>query len=229
MKIEKVFGTYENVTANREAICENYHHWYWKTEVHDRVTWRGVKTLKLVSDMWLYQEIIEKLQPSLIIEFGIFEGGSTLFFNDLLKNMGGNRTHLAVDISLGNCNAKVSQLTNVHFMECSSAHESVAQKISELRAAFPGPVFCILDSDHTKAHVLAEMELLRPLLVKNDYLVIEDSNLGGQPVAGEWINNSPFDARADYMAKYPHDYSYDTVTEEKFGLTYSPKGFLIRN
>ena len=43
----------------------------------------------------------------------------------------------------------------------------------------PGNIFVIVDSDHTMSHVLAEMELLRPLLCAGDYLVVEDSDING--------------------------------------------------
>lgn len=227
----EVLNTKEEITANKNAIWDNYHKWYYVSEIWRTTKWRGVPCLKSVSDMWNYQEIINDIKPSLIIEFGANNGGATLFFHDLLVNMGGKRKLLSVDIDLSVCYKEVRTIKNIEFMECSSTDEAVAEKIKELRVQYPGPVFAILDSDHSKQHVLNEMLLLRPLLNGGDYLIVEDSNVGGHPVlpGAPWENNSPFDAREEYFKMYPDDYSHDSSREEKFGFTFSTKGFLIRN
>jgi cephalosporin hydroxylase len=96
-----------------------------------------------------------------------------------------------------------------------------------LRIGHPGPVFAILDSDHSKSHVLEELLLLRPLLTKGDYLIVEDSNINGHPVlplSGE----GPYEAIEEYEKRFPNDYVHD-AREHKFGLTFAPHGFLIRN
>lgn len=226
-----VLNTKEEIIANKSAIWDNYHRWYYDTEIWRTTTWRGIPCLKSVSDMWNYQEIINDIKPSLVIEFGTNRGGATLFFSDLLKNIGGKRRLLSVDIDLSVCHKEVRAIKDIEFMECSSTDKAVAEKIALLRKDYPGKVFAILDSDHSKQHVLNEMLLLKPLLTAGDYLVVEDSNVGGHPVlpGTPWENNSPFDAREEYFKMYPDDYSYDTAREEKFGFTFSTKGFLTRN
>ena len=47
-----------------------YHKWYYNTQVFNKITWMGVNTQKSPSDMWNYQEILFELKPSLVIEFG---------------------------------------------------------------------------------------------------------------------------------------------------------------
>ena len=84
-----------------------------------------------------------------------------------------------------------------------------------------------MDSDHSKAHVLEEMKLLRPVLVTGDYLVVEDSNVNGHPVL-PWHGPGPFEAVSEYFEQHPDDYIYDTARESKFGFTFATRGFLIR-
>jgi cephalosporin hydroxylase len=82
-----------------------------------------------------------------------------------------------------------------------------------------------LDSDHSADHVLAEMRLLRPLLVAGDYLIVEDSNVNGHPVLPGF---GPFEAIEAYEREFPNDYVHDRKREEKFGWTMATNGFLIR-
>ena len=109
----------------------------------------------------------------------------------------------------------------------SSSSPEVGERIAALRHQYKGPVFAILDSDHSKAHVLAEMNMLRPVLVAGDYMVVEDSNVNGHPVL-PWHGPGPFEAVTEYFRQYPEDYTYDTAREAKFGFTFATRGFLIR-
>jgi len=92
-----------------------------------------------------------------------------------------------------------------------------------LRSQYPGPAFAILDSDHRKDHVLAELKLLRPVLVSGDYLIVEDSNVNGHPVYATH-GPGPFEAREEYFREFPDD-KFDTAREAKFGSTFATKGF----
>ena len=59
-----------------------YHKWYYERDrVWIRTRFMGISTMKSVSDMWNYQEIITDIKPAIIVEFGSFAGGSAIFFN----------------------------------------------------------------------------------------------------------------------------------------------------
>src|SRR6185437_12420289 len=75
-----------------------YHFWYYHNAVWSQTTWLGVHTQKLPSDMWSYQEILISLRPSLVIEFGTFQGGATLFFLTVMRQIGNKFKILSVDI-----------------------------------------------------------------------------------------------------------------------------------
>src|SRR5262249_24887000 len=68
--------------------AEEYHKWYFNTMVWMKTTWMGVETWKSVSDMWNYQEILVDLKPSLVVEFGTNQGGSALFFANVMRQIG---------------------------------------------------------------------------------------------------------------------------------------------
>jgi cephalosporin hydroxylase len=177
--------------------------------------------------MWSYQEILWELKPSLVIEFGSYQGGSAKFFAAMLREIGSRFKVLSVDITHKNLNERARRDPNVVFMESSSTAPEVGDRIRDLRAEFPGPVFAILDSDHSCDHVLAEMRLLRPLLKSRDYLVVEDSNINGHPVL-PGFGPGPFEAIEAYEAEHPDDYEHDRERENKFGWTMATNGFLIR-
>ena len=70
--------------------------------------------------------------------------------------------------------------------------------------------------------------MLRPLLARGDYLLVEDSCVNGHPILPGW-GPGPYEAIEAYEDQFPGDYTHDVGREEKFGWTFAPNGFLIRN
>lgn len=207
-------------------VAAEYHKWFYGTLTWHTTTWMGLPCWKSVSDMWNYQEILFSLKPSLVIEFGTYCGGSALFFASIVRQIGQPFKVLSVDISHKFLDPAAGQ-DDIWFVESSSVDPAVAERIQRLKIEFPGPIFAILDSDHTSDHVLAEMKLLRPLLSAGDYLIVEDSNINGHPVMPGW-GAGPYEAIEAYEQEFPNDYEHDRVRENKFGWTFAPNGFLIR-
>jgi cephalosporin hydroxylase len=210
-----------------DDIAEEYHKWYYGSDVQSHTTWVGIKCYKSVSDMWNYQEILFDLKPALVIEFGTCRGGSTLFFANMMRRTGQPFKVLSVDISGKYVDPAVLGDPDILFIESSSTDPAIAGQIDRLKAEYPGPVFAILDSDHDMEHVLAEMKLLRPLLGSGDYLIVEDSNVNGHPVK-PGRGAGPFEAIEAYEREFPNDYRHDRERENKFGFTFATNGFLIR-
>jgi cephalosporin hydroxylase len=211
-----------------DEIAQQYHSWYYASLKWKETTWQGVTCWKSPMDMWNYQEILAGIKPSLIVEFGTAYGGSAMYFANAMRQIGNPFRVFTVDIDHSRVDARARQDPDVEFLESSSIAPHVADRINELREQYPGPVFAILDSLHTRDHVLDEMLLLRPLLVENDYLIVEDSNVNGHPVLPDW-GPGPYEAIEAYERLNPSDYRHDYDRENKFGWTMAPNGFLIRN
>jgi cephalosporin hydroxylase len=207
---------------------EEYHKWYYNTFVWKKTTWMGVDCWKSVSDMWNYQEILFELKPSLVIEFGTAHGGSALFFASVMRQIGEPFKVLSVDITHGRLEPAARCDSDTLFVESGSTVPAIAERIQSLKSEFPGKIFAILDSDHAMNHVLAEMKLLRPLLSAGDYVIVEDSTLNGHPVLPGW-GPGPYEAIEAYEHEFPNDYTHDAARENKFGWTFAPNGYLIRN
>lgn len=205
-----------------------YHHWYYDTAVWRKTTYLGVPCLKSVSDMWNYQEILHQLRPSLVIEFDTHSGGATLFFSHLLRHINAHSKVLTVDIDHALASPQLRADDHIECVIRSSTDVAVADRIRQLRSVYPGPAFVILDSDHSMVHVLNELRLLRDLLRRGDYVIVEDSNVNGHPVMPKH-GPGPMEAIMAYFEEFPDDYRRDTDREVKFGFSFAPKGFLIRN
>ncbi|MCB1844117.1 MAG: hypothetical protein KDI09_14230 [Halioglobus sp.] len=208
--------------------AQEYHKWYYDNEVWEDVRFLGVVTNKSVSDLWNYQEILAELRPSLVVEFGTRFGGSALYFSVIGRAINPDLRVLSVDVSHAEVAPIVRDDPGVILLQQSSSDPGVADAILEMRDARPGKVFFILDSDHRKPHVLAELMLLRPVIRTGDYLVVEDGNINGNPVLPGW-GEGPLEALREYVATYPDDYTHDTEREQKFGFTFAPSGFLLKN
>jgi cephalosporin hydroxylase len=210
------------------SLAKRYYHlWYYNTGVWQQTTWMGVQTYKSPMDMWNYQEILVSLKPSIVIEFGTWHGGSALFFSSVMRQIGGPHVIVSVDITASRISEKTKSDPNIRLLAMSSASAEARQAIQALRSSFPGPAFVILDSDHSRQHVLAEMMNLREVLVTGDYLVVEDSNINGHPVQKS-SGPGPYEAIEEYFQKFPGDYEHDVERERKFGFSFAPNGFLRR-
>ena len=208
-------------------IGEEYHRWYYENRIWEQTTFLGVPALKSVSDMWNYQEILADLKPSLIVEFGTWSGGSALYFATIMNSVSDDYHILSVDVDHAKVPESVYRNPHIELLQSATTDPAVAKRIRVLRDAHPGPMFCILDSDHHKEHVLSELMELRSITVPGDYVVVEDSNINGHPVRPDF-GEGPYEALEEYFDRCPNDYVRDVRREEKFGFTFAKNGFLIR-
>jgi cephalosporin hydroxylase len=210
-----------NETA-KEYLC-----WYYNTGVWKATEFLGVPCLKSVCDLWNYQEILSALRPGLIVEFGAYNGGSTLFFAVIGGLLNPNVKVLSFEIDTSRLHPLALADTRIRFVNASSVDPSTAEQIRATRNAKTEPAFFVLDSNHEKAHVLRELELLRDITQPGDYVVVEDGVINGNPVLPGW-GEGPYEALQQYRSDHPGDYSHDKAREEKFGWTFALGGFLIR-
>lgn len=208
-----------------KAGAEYFRHYYdlgiWK-----RQHYRGIRTLKLPFDLWNYQEIFAERRIAWVVETGTAHGGSALFFADLLDLAGAPGRVITVDVS--HQALQLRQHPRIDFICASSASEETASRVAAMLPAERGPLFMILDSDHSRAHVLRELELLTPLLRRGDYLVVEDTCVNGHPVRPDF-GPGPMEAIDEFVLSHPGMFTTDREREEKFGCTAAPAGYLVRN
>ena len=194
---------------------------------NDQNTWRsthwlGIPVQKFPTDLWIYQELIYKLQPDLIIETGTLYGGSALFLATILGTMNHGRV-ISVDISdCPDAQNPRPRHPRLKYIKGSSTDEIVLLKLEE-ESANLGTVMVILDSDHSREHVLAEMTCLKDLVTSGSYMIVEDTNINGHPVFPDF-GPGPMEAVRDFLANND-EFVVDT-SMERLMLTANPSGYL---
>ena len=182
----------------------------------NRLHWQGVKILKFVPDLWNYQEIISQYKITNVIEFGSYLGGSAIYFADILKLFGTGGKVLSVDIN-GYLVPKTNR-PDIQKLKASSTSDICRETIIKFRQENVGNVLVILDTLHTGEHVYKELKLITPLLIKGDYLIIEDAVEGGDQLA----------SMKKFFEENTSEYRYDKLREEKFGPTLAKYGYWIK-
>lgn len=142
-------------------------------------SWMGRPVIQLPEDMIRTQEVIYRVKPDVIVETGVAHGGSLIFYASLLTAMGRGRV-VGVDIEIRPHNRAAIEahemFPKITLIEGSStAPEVVARAKSLVR---PGEtVLVLLDSNHTKAHVTAELEAYHDLVTPGSYIVATDGSM----------------------------------------------------
>jgi len=203
----------------------DYFRWFYDTGVWKKMHYRGVRILKIPSDLWNYQEIFVERGIEWVVETGTRHGGSALYFADLLEVNGSPGRVISID--LDGASNLVKKHPKIDFLLGDSGSPDFAEELQHRLPDDRGPVFMILDSDHSKDHVLRELRALVPLLQSDDYLVVEDTCVNGHPVRSDF-GPGPYEALEAFLAEQPGLFAVDTERERKFGFTAAPAGYLIR-
>lgn len=171
--------------------------------------------------MWLYQELVHDVGPDLIIETGTWHGGSALYFAHLLDLRGAGEV-VSIDVEH---RVPLPSHPRITFLRASSTDPGVVAQLRE-RAARARTVMVILDSDHSRDHVAAELDAYADLVTPGSYLVVEDGTVNGHPVLPEF-GPGPYEAQQDFLRRRG-DFSIDH-TGGRYLITNNPAGYLRRN
>ncbi|HUJ01786.1 MAG TPA: CmcI family methyltransferase [Usitatibacter sp.] len=204
---------------------EAYVRWFHESNVWKNMTWHGIRTLKLPSDIWNYQEIIFERRIDHVIETGTRHGGSAVFFAETLAARRARGPVVSIDVD--RASRQIAACEGVHFLVGDSAGPAIVEQALALLPAGRGPLFLILDSDHSRDHVLRELRAWVPKLRKDDYLVVEDTIVNGHPVR-PGHGPGPMEAIAEYLEEAPGLLVHDAGREAKFGATFAARGHYVR-
>ena len=212
--------------------------------------WMDRPIIQLPQDMVAIQELIWKIKPDLIIETGIAHGGSLILsasmlalldYCDAVENgetldpKATKRRVLGIDIDIRAHNrAAIEAHPMAHRIDMIQGSSIAPEVIAQVQAHAVGyeRVMVILDSNHTHAHVLAELQAYAPLVSQGSYCVvfdtvIEDLPAGMYPDRPWDVGNNPKTAVREYLTQNPN-FEVDEDMEAKLLITVAPGGYLRR-
>lgn len=201
--------------------------WFYEQELWKTVRYHGVRTLKYPMDMWNYQEIIFERGIDWVVETGTRHGGSALFFADQLRARAATGSVVTIDPS-PDLQFDVDADLVIELIVADSGSPEVARSVYSSMPPSRGPLLLILDSDHTKAHVLRELNSHVPWLRTGDYLIVEDTVINGHPVRPDF-GPGPREAITEFLASHPGLLTPDPARNSRFGLSMADGGYFIRS
>ncbi len=212
--------------TTRDAINQLHRAWY----AQQGQTWLankflGVQTSQNPNDVWITQEILVEQRPDFMVETGTKYGGSALIWALILREVNPASRVITVDIE-----DKIAPSRNlplfkerIDFLLGSSTDPKIVEEIT--RRVKGKKVVVLLDSNHMKEHVLAEMRAYSPLVPVGSYMIVQDGILSGHPVE-DAMSGGPWEAIEAFLATN-HEFVVD-LSRERLMFTYCPRGYLRR-
>jgi tRNA (mo5U34)-methyltransferase len=183
-------------------------------------TYFGVPAQKSPTDFWIYQELIHRLQPDVIVEIGNYCGGSILGLAHLCDLIGKGRV-IGVDVSHHLIPPIVRNHPRITLIE-----GDACARFADVRQLIDPEehVLVIEDSSHTYENTLHILQTYAALVQVGGYFIVEDGicwhglEVGPRP--------GPYEAIETFLAtdaRFEADRS-----QESFVITWNPKGYLKR-
>jgi cephalosporin hydroxylase len=211
---------YNKSSSGSKDTVDQFHSLYYCSpeRTWNNTRWMGRRTMRCPLDLWVYQEIIYKIQPDIVIETGTNEGGGAHYLASIMDVIGKGRV-VGVDIEELDNRADHERIT---YIKGSSVDSDIIKKVSKMIEP-DHIVLVILDSDHNMSHVLKEMNIYSDFVTKGSYMIIEDSNINGNPVMPNW-GAGPFEAIQKFLSEND-SFEVDKGCE-KFYMSFNPSGYL---
>ena len=200
-------------------------------------SWMGLPIIQMPSDIVAMQEIIWKAKPDVIIETGIARGGSLILYASILELLGKGKV-IGVDIDLRAHNRDAIEThpmsRRISLIDGSSTDPATVALIAS-EVPPNAAVMVVLDSDHSKAHVLSELRALAKFVTTGQYLVVADTLLGflekdqtPRARAGFWPRGDEPLAAVHEFLKENSDFVLDEELDGKMIFSSSRGGYLYR-
>jgi len=211
----------------------------WDTKYVYTFSWLGRPIIQLPEDMIRIQEVIYSLKPDIIIETGIAHGGSLIYYSSLCQSIGKGRV-IGIDIEIRPHNRQAIEshplFPYITLLEGSSTDNKIIEQIkNEIKPK--DVVLILLDSNHTKEHVLSELKAYSSLVSVGSYIVAMDGIMeevtGAPRTQSDWTWNNPRQAALEFVKENPNfiietpSFIFNESPLSK-QITYWPSGYIKR-
>ena len=195
--------------------------------------WMGRPIIQYPQDMIAMQEIIWRVCPDVIVETGIAHGGSIVFYASILELIGSG-TVIGIDIDIRAHNRVEieahSMFKRIKLLEGSSVAPAIVQAVRN--ETKDKTVLVVLDSNHTRDHVLAELEAYAPMVSVGSYCVVMDTVIESMaedafPERPWGVKNNPMTAVDAFLKSDPR-FQVDQGIDNKLLISMAPSGYLQR-
>ena len=210
----------------------------------------GRPIVQYPQDMVAMQELIWEVKPDLIIEAGIAHGGSLIMSASMLALLDmceaiesgilldpskSKRKVLGLDIDIRQHNREAIEAhpmsSRIQMIQGSSIAPEVIGQVKDFAKSYQRILVC-LDSDHTHAHVLAELQAYAPLTSIGSYCVVFDTII--EDIPNEMFpdrswgpGDNPKTAVWEYLRTHP-EFEIDKGIDHKLLISVAPDGYLKR-
>jgi cephalosporin hydroxylase len=181
----------------------------WDQKYPYTFSWLGRPIIQLPEDIIRIQEVIYRLKPDIIIETGVAHGGSLVLYASLCKAMEKGRV-IGVDIEIRKHNRSAIEAHELSsWIDLIEGDSLAPATLAQVKAKIKPDAFVlvILDSCHSHAHVLKELNQYGPLVTTGSYIVATDGVMEwvsdcprGNP---DWKTDNPCSAVSEFIRAHP--------------------------
>jgi len=231
-------GKYLQGQAKDKNFAELSKTWFQDSVEHKysyQFNWLGIPIIQMPGDLLMFQDIVFRTKPNLIIETGVARGGSLVFWASIQHLCKIDGKVLGIDIDIRDHaieairNSKLS--AQIELIQGSSTDLEVFSKIRLLAADYKN-VMVVLDSNHTHEHVMNELDLYADLVTSGCFLLVLDTvidDLDIDPERNWGPGDSPKSAVMEYMNRHKGKYVNQVDYETRATLSVAPQGYWLKN
>ncbi len=186
---------------------------------HQKITYKGIQSIRCPFDYVIYQMIISEVRPDLIIEIGTNIGGSALYLADLMTNFGIAGEIHSIDI---NDKAFENVKSNPKIKLFTNGWEKYDLNLTKNFKK----ILVIEDAAHTYSCTLGAIEKFASVVSVGSYLIVEDGIINELGMA-EKFEGGPLKALREFLPKHT-EFMIDRKWCDMFGknATFNVNGYL---
>ena len=196
-------------------------------------TWLGRPIIQFPTDIVAIREMLWRTKPDVVIETGVAHGGSLILSASILQLIG-KGTVIGIDIDIREHNrSALMEHPLFHRIKLIQGSSTEVETVNQVKSLIDegSTVLVMLDSNHSEAHVLRELELYGPMVTPGSFMVAHDGSQAwvwdiprGKP---EWKDDHPLAAISKFLKSHPEFKVDEHYT--RWQITSSPNGYLKRS